>query len=184
MKKLVMIGVLMLGTSHVFADLLGSVAVDAFVSGSFDAELKDQGKIRKLETDGNVTGFGVHVELPFLLGFGASQIQQKFQDENVKGVETKYEAMMLDLFYSFDVWVKLSLGVGVGETTVTRSISSVSEEKKGNVMRGFVNLGIPIFPLVQLRMGAHQIVKSKLEMKSSEVAIGGSLVSVGLGIVF
>ncbi len=185
MKKLLVICALVLGSSHaVFADLIGSVAVDAFVAGSFDAELEhDDGK-RELETDGNLTGGSANVELPFLLGLGVSQIQQKFKDKNVSGVETKYEATMFDVFYSLDVFVKLSLGVGVGEAKVTRSISSVSKEEKKNTGRVFANLGLPIFPLVQFRVGVHQLLESKVEIGSDKVSVGGSLVSVGLGIVF
>ena len=175
----------LMSASFAFADIIGSVALDAFVSGSFEGEVKYTDGTRKLETDGGVSGFSAHVEFPFLIGLGASKIEQKFQDENLKWVKTKYEATMLDLFYSIDFLVKLELGVGVGNAKVTRSVGTVKFDKTGQAYRPFVNLGIPIMPLISLRFGYHNLISPKFELSNKdEIEIKGSVVSVGLGVGF
>ncbi len=156
-----------------------SFVLSAEVPYSFDFKEADDGG--KLEIEGAASGGMIYLKLPFSLGFGLESYEIPLKG----GAENSISISMVDLFYTLPIpSIDLSFGGGIGNTRVVGD--SEAGYKSTPSRQYFVTIGIPIFLLVNLNLGYHQVTArvKAAEDEDARLEASGNLITAGFGVSF
>ena len=140
------------------------------------------------DSNSNMEGYFLGVQLPFALGLGMDSHKIKATDDNPLELHTN----MYNLFYQLPIPViNLILGVGTGSQSLEcddfgngKSCSDIYD--KGSATQLYTSLGFPIMPLFDLHISYRMITSKNIKIKASEVKadFSGSVTGIGLAFNF
>ena len=139
------------------------------------------------DSNSNMEGYFLGVQLPFALGLGMDSHKLKFGDT---GSTTELHTNMYNLFYQLPIPViNLILGVGTGSQElicddVGNGTSCSDSFDKGSATQFYTSLGFPIMPLFDLHISYRMITSKNMKNKASEEKIDYSGSVTGVGIAF
>ena len=141
----------------------------------------------EIKTDG-VSGIFIQIGLPIFPGIGMDNYKTKIK-ANAGNNNTAHDlsTTIYNLYYLLPIpIINLTLGAGVGGTTLDCSVCAASYDK-GSASQWYASLGMPIIPLFDLHL-SYRSVKTKIKIKSSagggEHDYSGNVMGLGIGFNF
>ena len=160
-----------------------TLAVSADLPVAMDLTIKSSGTTTNY-SDSSVSGLGVGVSLPFLIGLGYENYAGKFSKS---GSKFDYGVSMYDLFINLPIpVVNIALGGGVGTGSISKT-NFGNVYKDADLTQWFASLGIPILPLVDVHVGYHAFSgtnKAKSGTGFSDAKASGDMWSLGVKVGF
>ena len=138
------------------------------------------------DSNSNMEGYFLGVQLPFALGLGIDSHKVKGDKPQELVVDTN----MYNLFYQLPIPViNLILGVGTGSQElicddVGNGTSCSDSFDKGSATQFYTSLGFPIMPLFDLHISYRMITSKNVKNKASEEKLDHSGSVTGIGIAF
>ena len=138
------------------------------------------------DSNSNMEGYFLGVQLPFALGLGIDSHKVKGDKPQELVVDTN----MYNLFYQLPIPViNLILGVGTGSQElicddVGNGTSCSDSFDKGSATQFYTSLGFPIMPLFDLHISYRMITSKNMKNKASEEKLDYSGSVTGIGIAF
>ena len=138
------------------------------------------------DSNSNMEGYFLGVQLPFALGLGIDSHKVKGDKPQELVVDTN----MYNLFYQLPIPViNLILGVGTGSQElicddVGNGTSCSDSFDKGSATQFYTSLGFPIMPLFDLHISYRMITSKNMKNKASEEKLDHSGSVTGIGIAF
>lgn len=145
-------------------------------------------------TDGNPSGFLLHVKFPLLFGVGYESYTQNLKSDpksilfkewqNTNGtVKYKLTTTMYDLFYQLPIpVVNLTFGVGFGNIKFECEKNVSCDSKSGGANQIYVQLGVPILELFDVHASYHKVNGPSIE--DTDFSTSGSLLALGASVGF
>ena len=137
------------------------------------------------DSNSNMEGYFLGVQLPFALGLGMDSHKVKSDTGS-----TELHTNMYNLFYQLPIPViNLILGVGTGSQElicddVGNGTSCSDSFDKGSATQFYTSLGFPIMPLFDLHISYRMITSKNMKNKASEEKLDFSGSVTGIGIAF
>ena len=139
----------------------------------------------KIEPDG-VSGTFIQIGVPVLPGIGIDSYKTKIKaNAGNDNIAHDLSTTIYNLYYLLPIpIINLTLGVGVGSTTLECSICAAAFDK-GTANQWYASFGMPIIPLFDLHL-SYRSVSSKIKRKtgSTEHDLGGNVMGLGIGFNF
>ena len=138
------------------------------------------------DSNSNMEGYFLGVQLPFALGLGMDSHKIKATDDNPLELHTN----MYNLFYQLPIPViNLILGVGTGSqeficNDVGNGTSCSDALDKGSATQLYTSLGFPIIPLFDLHISYRMITSKNIKVKATGAKLDYSGSVTGIGIAF
>lgn len=143
------------------------------------------------DSDG-VSGYLVHVKLPIMIGLGLESYETNIDHSASNVSDAKLKTTMYDLFWLTPIpIINFSIGAGLGSAELTCNVDDSADGScsdyydKGSVSQLWAQLGIPIFPFIDLHVSYHKItgdIKGKGDV--SDESVDGDLFAFGASIIF
>ena len=138
----------------------------------------------KLEPDGRPTGFLAFLQIP-LFGMGLEYYNVSFDSKKYAG-DNQINYTFVDATYSLPIpVVNLGLGVGAGRAKVLGDNEGNFEAAPAGQL--LARLGIPVMDVLHINASYHEIyalIPFSDSQVSDKLEAGGSMISLGLSLVF
>ena len=133
-----------------------------------------------VKSDG-VSGMFIQVGVPILPGIGIDNYKTGVKSETH---DIELDTTIYNLYYLLPIPViNLTLGAGVGSTTLNCSVCSQYFDK-GSANQWYFSIGMPIIPLFDLHL-SYRSVSTKIKSKVlPESDFGGNVMGLGMGFNF
>ena len=141
----------------------------------------------KIETDG-VSGAFIQIGVPVLPGIGIDSYKTKIKaNAGNDNIAHDLSTTIYNLYYLLPIpIINLTLGVGVGSTTLECSICAAALDK-GTASQWYASFGMPIIPLFDLHL-SYRSVNTKIGIKpgsgGGEHDYSGNVMGLGIGFNF
>ena len=133
-----------------------------------------------VESDGT-SGMFIQVGVPMFPGVGIDNYKTGVKSETT---DVELDTTIYNLYYLLPIpMINLTLGAGVGSTTLNCSICSQYFDK-GSANQWYFSVGMPIIPLFDLHL-SYRSVSTKIKSKVlAESDFGGNVMGLGIGFNF
>jgi len=159
-----------------------TLAVSADLPVSMSISAKSSGTTHNYN-DSSVSGLGVGLSLPFLIGLGYENYSGAFSGA---GNRFNYGVTMYDLFLNLPIpVVNIAIGAGVGNGSIGGG-NVGSSYKDASLTQWFASLGVPILPLLDIHVGYHAFsgTNDAKTAGKSNISVNGDMWSLGLKLGF
>ncbi len=123
----------------------------------------------------------LYLKLPLSVGIGLESYEIALEEFGNNKTSTK----MVDVFYSISIFsIDFTIGGGIGQSKLTGDKAGFYKESTSN--QYFVKLGFPIFSVINLNLGYHQVKAPIKESADDNKGLEASadLITLGIGLSF